>query len=629
MDGQTERCLHCGATVTGGRFCTSCGARLGTEPTNPRLWPGPTDTAERVYESSAPAYLGAEAAPAQPAYPTAPEYLPAERSAPRPGPGPGLWIGVAAAMVLVLVLGGFLLLQGTGGDDPASVTPPIVPEDPAQRVGEHQHDDVAVTLSLEELVLPGGRGAAGQRRRLRPGLGPGSCSVGRRLRRPPGDLRRAEHGRRPQRHLLAHSGRRDRDGADLPPRPADPADPRRPGQRLLEDRLLRRSPASTGTSATGGSLVGRLGLRRRHHGPPAARHEPRDAAARHQAGDHDGRPAADRRRLTAGQGPGRPQRHRDQRGAPARGARSPERGSELRQHHRGSLGVLAADVEVGDHPDGGRADRRDQHARRRGHRRRTPPRRRAAPRRCWCRRSRGRGRRPRPAAGRAHGRRPAARRGGRGRAGRRRPGCRPDACRRPSACAGPAPRRSPPLEPTTSEPTGAPSPFDRHTDSTSAHAPYDASGTPVATWAFQSRAPSRCTPMPTDVAQVRSASRSASGSTAPPAKLWVFSTETAAVRTKNGPMSGANIDSIAAWSDLAARVAPGAHREAGRARRGRRARPGRCGPRPRTAPPARPATSDATASTLAIEPVGVNSAASLPNIPATRSCSATTVGSSP
>ncbi len=40
-------------------------------------------------------------------------------------------------------------------------------------------------------------------------------------------------------------------------------------------------------------------------------------------------------------------------------------------------------------------------------------------------------------------------------------------------------------------------------------------------------------------------------------------------------------------------------------------------------------TTDATASTLAIDPVGVNSAASWPNIAATRSCSARTVGSSP
>ena len=40
-------------------------------------------------------------------------------------------------------------------------------------------------------------------------------------------------------------------------------------------------------------------------------------------------------------------------------------------------------------------------------------------------------------------------------------------------------------------------------------------------------------------------------------------------------------------------------------------------------------TSRPTASTLASDPVGVNSAASWPNIPATRSSSARTVGSSP
>ena len=123
MDGQNERCLHCGATVTGGRFCTNCGAQLGTEPTNPRLWPAVTDTAERVYESPAPAYAGAAAPPAQPAY------LAPDPGRPRPGPGPGLWIGVAVAMVLVLVLGGFLLFQGMGGgDDQPATSQPIVPQ---------------------------------------------------------------------------------------------------------------------------------------------------------------------------------------------------------------------------------------------------------------------------------------------------------------------------------------------------------------------------------------------------------------------------------------------------------------------------------------------------------------------
>ncbi len=96
--------------------------------------------------------------------------------------------------------------------------------------------------------------------------------------------------------------------------------------------------------------------------------------------------------------------------------------------------------------------------------------------------------------------------------------------------------------PTSSEPTGAPRPLDRQTDSTSATAPYSASGVPVATCAFQIRAPSRWIADADAggvLAQVAQVLRAA----APlrPAKLWVFSTEMAAVRTKNGPMSGAKI----------------------------------------------------------------------------------------
>ena len=50
---------------------------------------------------------------------------------------------------------------------------------------------------------------------------------------------------------------------------------------------------------------------------------------------------------------------------------------------------------------------------------------------------------------------------------------------------------------TSTDPTGAPSPFDRQTETVSKFAPYAASGTPLATWAFQSRAPSRCIATPT------------------------------------------------------------------------------------------------------------------------------------
>ena len=118
MDGQTERCLHCGATVTIGRFCTNCGARLGTEPTNPRTWPAATDTAERVYAAPSPAY----AAGPEPAL------LTRESGTRRPSPGPGLWVGVAVAMVVMLVVGGFLLFRGFGGgDDTPAASTPIVP----------------------------------------------------------------------------------------------------------------------------------------------------------------------------------------------------------------------------------------------------------------------------------------------------------------------------------------------------------------------------------------------------------------------------------------------------------------------------------------------------------------------
>ncbi len=170
--------------------------------------------------------------------------------------------------------------------------------------------------------------------------------------------------------------------------------------------------------------------------------------------------------------------------------------------------------------------------------------------------------------------------------------------------------------------------MEKQTAIVSATAPYDASGVPVATWAFQMRAPSTCTPQPRSSASVRSSSRSASGSTVPPAKLWVFSTEIAVVRTKNGPMSAAYIDRIASRSiwpssriqvreviPVSAPCAPSSARRMCARDSQRTSWPG--------------PTSAARASTLAIDPVGVNSAASKPNRPATRSWSSATVGSSP
>ena len=114
--------------------------------------------------------------------------------------------------------------------------------------------------------------------------------------------------------------------------------------------------------------------------------------------------------------------------------------------------------------------------------------------------------------------------------------------------------------------------------------------------------------------------------TAPPAKLWVFSIEIARVATKKGPMSGATIDSICA-------------RSTGLPTQVRMVRPmtAPCAPSSARAMCADDShstswptpTSDRTARTLAIDPVGVKSAASLPNSAATRSSRPRTVGSSP
>ncbi|HEX3222312.1 MAG TPA: hypothetical protein VHR35_07040 [Nocardioides sp.] len=137
MDGQTERCAHCGTPSTdGGRFCINCGAELGTEPTNPRIFPSATDTAERSYDVPAPLYAAPPVSPG-PAAPSSasgpapgPTHLAPSSHPRRPGPGPGLWVAVAVAMVVVLLLGGFLLFHGSGGGGGASstATPPIVPK---------------------------------------------------------------------------------------------------------------------------------------------------------------------------------------------------------------------------------------------------------------------------------------------------------------------------------------------------------------------------------------------------------------------------------------------------------------------------------------------------------------------
>ena len=152
--------------------------------------------------------------------------------------------------------------------------------------------------------------------------------------------------------------------------------------------------------------------------------------------------------------------------------------------------------------------------------------------------------------------------------------------------------------------------------------PYSVSGTPLATCAFQIRAPSTCRPMLCASTSGNSASMSSSGCTLPPAKLWVFSIEIALVATKNGDTSGANIASMAGRSmpprspvqvrmvtPKNAPCAPSSARAMWADDSQSTSCPG--------------ATRERTASRLAIEPVGVKRAASLPNSPATCSSSAT------
>jgi hypothetical protein len=85
-----------------------------------------TDTAERVYDVSAPAYAVAQpsAAPSPGPAPSGAAYQPPARHSHRAGPG--LWIAAAAALVVVLVAGGFLLLHGGGDTGGAASSAPIV-----------------------------------------------------------------------------------------------------------------------------------------------------------------------------------------------------------------------------------------------------------------------------------------------------------------------------------------------------------------------------------------------------------------------------------------------------------------------------------------------------------------------
>ena len=85
------------------------------------------------------------------------------------------------------------------------------------------------------------------------------------------------------------------------------------------------------------------------------------------------------------------------------------------------------------------------------------------------------------------------------------------------------------LGPQSTDPIGAPSPFDRQNMSVSAGAASSAGLTPSATAAFQMRAPSTCTASPASRAGFVTASTSARDSGRPLAGMCVFSSVSALI----------------------------------------------------------------------------------------------------
>ena len=108
---------------------------------------------------------------------------------------------------------------------------------------------------------------------------------------------------------------------------------------------------------------------------------------------------------------------------------------------------------------------------------------------------------------------------------------RPGAPRRRASCAAAAPpARTPWIPPPRNRP-GAPRPLLKQTWTVSTPTVSVAGGTPSATAACQSRAPSRCTRRPAARAAAATAACSSGAVTVPPAALWVFSRHSSVVRS--------------------------------------------------------------------------------------------------
>jgi hypothetical protein len=149
MDGETTRCGRCGAQLSGGRFCTNCGAPIGWTPTtpgDPAYDEAPTNERLHAVPDEPPRTGISDPVPVEPVRapplfrdevyspppPAAPVYAepdyPEPAPPPRRTPGVGLWVGAAVGLVVVLVLGAFLLLSGGGDDSPSDASSPLIPE---------------------------------------------------------------------------------------------------------------------------------------------------------------------------------------------------------------------------------------------------------------------------------------------------------------------------------------------------------------------------------------------------------------------------------------------------------------------------------------------------------------------
>ena len=212
----------------------------------------------------------------------------------------------------------------------------------------------------------------------------------------------------------------------------------------------------------------------------------------------------------------------------------------------------------------------------------------------------------------------------------------------PAAASTPAWRQPPPSslrsrrarkmelsDPHSIEPTGAPSPLLRQNCTVSATAAKADSGTPAATDAFTSRAPSRCTDRPWRRASAAISASSSTPATRPPAIMNVFSRQS----SRGGGLCGSTRFGGIAAARVSGSIRPPAP-SSGRVTtpQSAEAAPASC----ETMCESRWAYSSSPcvactriASWFAIVPETVKSAASVPANAATRRSSSITVGSSP